>query len=44
MIRRAIRAVPHMKLDNYHEIKQNFIGALDLLENATTTALAKKEP
>jgi len=44
MIRRAIRGVPHMKLENYHEIKRSFVSALDLLESSTTTALAKKEP
>jgi len=43
MLRRATRAVPHMKIEQYEQIKQAFIQAVELLEQSTTTALLNKE-
>jgi len=43
MLRRAKRALPHMKLEQYEQIKAAFVQAVELLETSTTTALLKKD-
>jgi len=43
MLRRSLRAIPHMKQDKYEQIKVAFLQAVELLEQSTTMALAKKE-